>query len=96
MIVQIHTFKNNVSISYNRNSETSLDDNIFGTNIGLFVDTTGKSFIDFRVKNNNTEIIEALFAVVAYTSQGKHINLHLKLYKIILLLNQNVCDRSVF
>ncbi|XP_033211583.1 transmembrane 7 superfamily member 3-like [Belonocnema kinseyi] len=70
MIVQIHAFEKNVSMYYTGNSEKPLKDIIFGSNIGLFVDTSAKSSIDIHVENYNTEIVKVLLVVVAYSSEA--------------------------
>ena len=74
IIVQIHTFQYNVSISFNENYVQPLKDIVFGTNIGLFVDVSEKNSTEVYVKNHNIKNVEALFVAVAYTRDGKFIS----------------------
>ncbi|XP_001602858.1 transmembrane 7 superfamily member 3 [Nasonia vitripennis] len=67
VIIQLHAYMHNASMSYNKTSIKRTPGNfVIGTNIGLYVDTTGVADTVVYASNENNFEIAGLVAVVAY------------------------------
>lgn len=72
IVVQVHAYIYNVSMSYDKNSISRVPGKfIAGTNIGLFVETFGITAAAVYTTNENSIEIDGLVAVVAYKNEGK-------------------------
>ncbi|OXU25062.1 hypothetical protein TSAR_002249 [Trichomalopsis sarcophagae] len=71
VIIQLHAYMHNASMSYNKTSIKRTPGNfVIGTNIGLYVDTTGVADTVVYASNENNFEIAGLVAVVAYRYDG--------------------------
>lgn len=74
IVVQVHAYIYNVSMSYDKNPISKVPGKfITGTNIGLFVETAGLTTAAVYATNENAIEIDGLVAVVAYKNEGKSI-----------------------
>lgn len=71
VIIQVHSYLYNVSMSYDNDLSIKPRNSVSGTNIGLFSATDGAQIASVYAFNQNPFDVDGLIAVVAYTSTGK-------------------------
>ena len=73
VIVQLHTYIHEMSMSNETNSFKNPKRTVTGSNVGLLQDTNGKTIAKMYAKNSNAFEVLALIAVTAYKSLSKSI-----------------------
>ncbi|KAK2576523.1 hypothetical protein KPH14_005845 [Odynerus spinipes] len=71
LILQVHTYQYNVSLSYDEQHLNKVSNNsLFGSNIGLFVIPNKTEPTQVFLRNDNVRPVEALLAVVPYSKKA--------------------------